>query len=307
MTELSMRDAFLNELYGIARRDRNVVLLSNDFGAPSLDKFRRDLPGQFVHMGVAEQNMVNVAAGLAMAGKIVYMYSISPFLPLRCYEQIRVHLCFKGLHVTGVGVGAGFAYDKSGPTHHSVEDIAAMRVLPNMTILSCSDRVMAGAFAELTYKTPGPKYIRLDREKLPKMYMEGSSFEYGLSEVWHGEDIAIIATGYMVHKAIEVAKAEHVAKIGVVDLYRAKPVNEKALLEIIKGYGAVMTLEEHFVDGGIGTIVAEVLNRNKWLMPLMRIGIPDQYYFEYGGREALHRICGLDVESITKRIQEWLK
>ena len=120
----SMRDAFLDELYDIARQDKRVMLISNDFGAPSLDKFREDCAAQFIHIGIAEQNMVNVATGLALAGKIVYMYSIAPFLPLRCYEQLRVHLSFKNFHITGVVVGAGYAYDLSGPTHHALEDIA---------------------------------------------------------------------------------------------------------------------------------------------------------------------------------------
>jgi transketolase len=115
-----MRDAFLDELYDIAQEDRRVILLSNDFGAPSLDKYREDLPCQFLHTGIAEQNMVDVAAGLALAGKIVYMYSIAPFLPLRCYEQLRVHLGFKHYHITGVSVGAGFSYDLSGPSHHAL-------------------------------------------------------------------------------------------------------------------------------------------------------------------------------------------
>ncbi|MFC2070357.1 1-deoxy-D-xylulose-5-phosphate synthase, partial [Chloroflexota bacterium] len=106
---LSMRDAFLDELYDIAREDRQVIFISNDFGAPSLDKFRKDLPDQFIHIGIAEQNMVNVATGLAMAGKIVYIYSIAPFLPLRCFEQIRVHMAMKGFHITAVMVGTGYS------------------------------------------------------------------------------------------------------------------------------------------------------------------------------------------------------
>ena len=308
MTELSMRDAFLDTLYEVAQENHDVILLSNDLGAPSLDKFRSDLSAQFIHGGISEQNQVNLAAGLAMEGKRVFLYSISPFLPLRCLEQIRLHLCVKGLPVTLVGLGAGYAYDKSGPTHHSIEDIAVMRALPNITILSPSDSVMAAAFAHMAYSEPGPKYIRLDRESLPQLYGDGSEFKYGMISPKGGRDINIISTGYMVHQAMKVAGKlqEHQIYARVLDLYRIKPIDTRMLLQAVKMRGAVVTLEEHFVTGGIGSIVAEILADSGKSTPLLRLGIPDQYFLDYG-RETLHKLCGLDVESVTERILEWLR
>ncbi|OGO30604.1 MAG: hypothetical protein A2Z29_11575 [Chloroflexi bacterium RBG_16_56_11] len=306
---LSMRDAFLDEIYNIARKDRQVMLLSNDFGAPSLDKFRAELATQFIHSGIAEQNMVNVAAGLAMAGKTVYMYSIAPFLPLRCYEQIRVHLSFRNLKVTGVAVGAGYSYDLSGPTHQALEDIAMMNALPGMTIYNASDSVMAKAFARMTYTDPGPKYVRFDREKFPDIYRDNKDFSDGLAVLREGRDLTIIATGIMVHRAFSVADELKARSIdaSVVDLFRIKPLNERLLLETAATSRRLITLEEHFINSGIGSIISGLVTESGRDIKMKHIGIPNRYYSQAGGRKELHRLCGLDVERVTSRIQEWCK
>lgn len=308
-SDIAMRDAFFDELYNIAKKDRQVILVSADFGAPSLDKFRGDLSGQYINVGIAEQNMVSIAAGLALAGKIVYMYAIAPFVTLRCYEQIKVDLCCMNLRVTGLGVGAGYAYDIMGPTHHAIEDIAIMCALPGMTVLNPSDSVMAAAFAEITYKNPGPKYVRFDREKLPLIYNgRTNDFSDGLTNLKTGRDLTIIATGIMVHQAFKVTEelAKHSVDAGIIDLYRIKPMNEKLLLKAIEQPKAIVTLEENLINGGIGSIVAEILVDKGKTLPLKRIAIRDKYYFQYGGRECLHTFCGLDVDSVTKTILEWL-
>jgi len=307
---LSMRDAFLDELYNIAQEDQQVVLLTNDFGAPSLDKYRRDCASQFIHIGIAEQNMVNVATGLALAGKVVYMYSIAPFLPLRCYEQIRVHLSFKHLHITSVVVGAGYAYELSGPTHHALEDIAVMNALPGMTILNASDSVMAAAFAQITYKNPGPKYVRFDREKLLPIYNEGKNdFSDGLAILKNGRDLTIVATGIMVHQSFKVVDelAKHSIDAGVVDLYRIKPLNEELLMDTITKSRRIVTIEESFISGGIGSIISDLTTNRGEDLRIKRFGIPDRYFSQGGGRKELHRLCGLDVDSITKTTLEWLR
>jgi len=300
-----MRDAFLSQLYEIARDDRRVILLTNDFGAPSLDKYRRDLAAQFINTGVAEQNMVNVARGLAMEGKIVYTYAILPFY-MRCYEQIR-HLCFQNLNVNLVGVGAGFAYSTAGPTHHALEDIAAMRALPNLTILNASDSTMAGAFAGITYKGSGPKYIRLDRISLESPYPLGEDFSAGFFDYGGLPSLTIVATGCMVARAGYVAEKlqKRDISVGVIDLYRIKPL-EQELIEKLKLKRLHSTLEENYINGGIGSIISEILHDNNQDQKLLRIGVPDQYYFNYSGREELHRLSGLDVESMVKEIVGWL-
>jgi transketolase len=305
----SMRDAFLDALYNIARDDRRLIIISNDFGAPSLDKFREDLPGQFIHIGIAEQNMVAVAAGLAMAGKIVYMYSIAPFLPLRCFEQIRVHLSMNGLNVSGVMVGTGYSYDLSGPTHQALEDIGMMNSLPRMTIYTASDSVMGGALARMTYENPGPKYIRFDREILPALYPENADFSAGLSSLRDGRDLTIVATGIMVHRAFEVAEelARHSINAGIIDLYRIKPLNEELLFEAVGKTGRIVTIEESFISSGIGSIISGLITESKRDLRLKRIGVPDRFYSQGGDRKNLQKLCGLDTDSITGTALKWLK
>ena len=309
MENISQRDAFFNTLYEIAKKDRDVVLVSADMGAPSLDKFREDLSEQYVNVGIAEQNMVTVATGLALGGKTVFMYAIMPFVTLRCYEMIKVELCMMNLPVTAVGVGSGVSYDDSGPTHHSTEDIAIMRALPNMTILNASDSIMSARFAETTCNISGPHYVRLDREKLPQIYKQGSDFSAGLTSLKTGKDICIVATGNMVHRASEVANklAERSVDAGIIDLYRLKPVNEDLLVKSVAKSQRIVTLEENLLNGGMGSAVAEVLADNDKLMPLKRFGLPDKYFFKYGGRANLQTLGGLDADSITQSILKWLQ
>lgn len=308
MKNISMRDAFFNELYEIARKDRDVILVSADMGAPSLDKFRRDLGPQFINVGIAEQNMITLATGLALSGKKAFVYAIMPFATLRCYELVKVNLSLMNMAVTIIGVGAGFSYDDSGPTHHSTEDIAVMRALPNMTILNSSDSVMAAKFAEMSCKLSGPSYVRLDREVLPPIYNEDDSFSDGLTNLKAGKDVYIISTGNMVHRAFKVSHKleEHSINAGIIDLYRLKPINEELLLANIKESKRIVTLEEHLITGGIGSAVAEILADNGKTLPLKRIAIQDKYYYAYGGRNNIQSLCGLDTDSVTKTILEWL-
>ncbi|HJX13204.1 MAG TPA: transketolase C-terminal domain-containing protein [Dehalococcoidales bacterium] len=309
MKDLSQRDAFFGKLYEIARRDRDVILVSADMGAPSLDKFRADLSAQYVNVGIAEQNMVTVASGLALGGKTVFMYAIMPFVTLRCYEMIKVELCLMNIAVTAVGVGSGISYDDSGPTHHSTEDIAIMRALPNMTVLNTTDSVMAARFAEMTCHISSPHYVRLDREKLPNIYKAGADFSTGVTELKTGRDVCIVATGNMVQRALEVAAelAKQNITAGVIDLYRIKPINTELLVKSVSRSGRVVTLEENLLNGGMGSAVAEVLADNGKLLPLKRIGLPDGYFFTYGGRKTMQSRSGLDLKSVTDLIIKWLK
>ncbi len=309
MDKISMRDAFFNELYPIARKDKNIIIISADMGAPSLDKFRENLAAQFINVGIAEQNMVNVATGLALEGKKVFVYAIMPFATLRCYEVIKVDLSLMNIPVTVIGVGAGFSYDDSGPTHHSIEDISAMRALPNMTVLSPSDSLMAARFASMSCHMSGPNYVRLDREVLPFIYRQDDDFSDGLCRLREGRDLYVIATGNMVHRALEVSDRlkRNAIEAGVIDLYRLQPVNARLLLNIIKPVKRLVSLEEHVLNGGMGSAVAEVLVDNSQTLPLKRIGVNNKYYYAYGGRANIQAICGLDADSVTATILQWLK
>lgn len=304
-----MRDALFNRLYDLAKKDRNIIVVSADMGAPALDKFRSDLAGQFVNVGIAEANMVTVATGLAMSGKKVFIYAIMPFVTSRCYEMIKVDLSLMNIPVTTIGVGAGFSYDDSGPTHHCTEDISIMRALPNMTILSPSDSIMADNFAEMACNIDGPSYIRLDRMILPTIYNQNDNFSDGLSTRRAGDDMMIISTGNMVHRALEVAEmlAKDSLNVGVIDLYRLKPINEELLLKSIGKATRIVTLEEHVINGGLGSIVSEIIADKGKTLALKRFAIPDKYLYAYGGRDNIQALCGLDADTVTKEIRKWIK
>lgn len=306
---IAMRDAFFDALYDIAKKDRQVILVSADCGAPSLDKFREDLSKQYFTVGIAEQNMISLAAGLALEGKIVYTYAIAPFASLRCFEQIKVDLCCMKLAVTILGVGAGFGYDIMGPTHHATEDLSIMRALPSLTIFNPSDSNISSALAEITYKSGGPNYVRFDRGQAPILYSDKrEDFSQGLTTLKKGKRLCIIASGIMVQRALEVAKAlsQYSIDAGVIDLYRIKPINENLLLDTVDNYENIVTLEEHFAIGGLGSAIIGTLCDNQKILPLKRIGICNKYFFEYGGREHLQKLCYLDTKSVVDNIAKWM-
>lgn len=303
--DTDIRDAFFDEVYNIAKLDQQVIFLTDDMGAYSLVRFKKDFSNRYINVGIAEQNLISIAAGFALGGKKVFIYGIIPFLTLRCYEQIKVDLCCMNLPVTIVGVGTGLTYGSDGPTHHATSDIAVMRALPGMTILNSSDAICTKAFATIAYKTPSPTYVRLERGKLPRIYDEKTnSFQEGLAEIKEGHDLTIISTGVMVHQALKVSQilAKHSMSAGVVDLYRIKPLNEEMLLKIIDKSKHIITLEENIITGGIGSIVSEVLTDNNRDVPLNRIALPDENCFKVGDRESLYMLYKLDADNVVKTI-----
>ncbi len=305
MTNKTQRDAFWDEIYELALNDKDIYVVSADMGAPALDKFRKELINQYIDVGIAEQQAVGVAAGLALEGKKVYTYAIAPFMTLRCYENIRVSLAAMNVPVTLVGVGAGVSYDDSGPTHHMVEDISTLRALPHMTIHSVTDAPMATALAKITRDAKGPDYVRLDRKPLPEIYKADDDFTAGFKTIVPPEKIAIVATGNMVHTAVEASKQleQRSVKAGVVDVYRL-PINGEGLVEALDGAEFVVTLEEHTLPGGFGGAVCEVLADAGKQARIKRIGcdFSDGYCYEYGGRAHLQKVMGIDAETVVESV-----
>lgn len=307
---LGMRDAFFNALFKIFKRDPETVFISADNGAPTLDQFYQKLSGQFYNAGIAEQQLIGMAAGMALEGKKVYTYAIAPFVTLRCYEQTKIDVCAMNLPITLIGVGAGYAYDIMGPTHHTTEDLTVMRALPNMTVHSPADSYCAEALAEISYQNRGPQYIRFDRTGVPEIYGNGEfNFADGVLLARPGGALALVATGIMVHQALKVA--DELAKTGVqacvIDVCRLKPLNVKQLFKYLKGVERVVSMEEHLLTGGLGSLLAETFSDNDVRLPLLRIGQNDCYVFDNGGREVIWEKYGLDVHSMTQRIVRWIK
>lgn len=310
MENIDLRDAFFDRLYEIANRDRNVILITADMGAFSLEKYKRDLPSQYINAGVAEQNMISVAAGLALGGKKVFAYAIIPFVTLRCFEQIKVDLCCMNLPVTLVGVGIGVTYGSDGPTHHAIHDIGVMRNLPEITILNPSDAVVTSSCADMAYNSKGPVYVRVDKGIEPILYSDGGhDFSSGLKKVKEGSELLIVSSGIMVHKAIEVAHAldRKGVSSGVLDLFRVKPLNCGLLLDYLKEIKCVVTIEDNTITCGIGSEICEFLLDNSRFIPIKRIAFADIHCFDKGDRDLIHKSHGLDSKSVIEKIMSWLK
>lgn len=310
MDKISQRDAFWNKVYELAKNDKDIVVITADMGAPALDKFRRELTQQFVNVGIAEQNAITLASGLALTGKKAFTYAIAPFITLRCLEQIRVENAMMKIPITIVGVGAGFGYEDSGPTHHLIEDIAVMRALPNIRIISITDRPMAEYFAEATCRTKNfTDYIRLDRLVYPDIYTKDSDFSHGLTAIRESKNYYLLATGSMVHVAVELAKKLEKKNIdlGVIDIFTL-PINKEELLRKISRVKKIISLEEHYLAGGFGSAVAEVLTDSGCSARLLRIGIPMDkgYCYKYGGRQIIRKFYGIDTETVEEKIKNFL-
>lgn len=312
----TMRDVFIEQVYNRMFEDKTIFFLAADFGSPKLDAIRTDFSERFINVGIAEQNLINVAAGLALEGFTVYAYAIAPFLTMRAYEQIRNNLSLLShvheINVNLVGVGAGLSYDVSGPTHHSVEDISIMRALPNISILSPSDWVLAESFVDYSIENKKPKYIRFDGKPLPNIYdSKGAiNLQHGFSELIEGEEICIISTGYMTHTALKAAEKliSDGMKIGVIDVFVIKPINASLFFQVLSKYKHIVTLEEAFINkGGLDSLVMSIMNEKGASLKLTNKGFKDSYVFDIGSREYLHRLNRIDAESIAEDIKDLLK
>ncbi|MCX5713229.1 MAG: transketolase [Candidatus Omnitrophica bacterium] len=306
-----MRNAYLAALYELAKKDKRILALVADNGAIVYDKYRRDFPDRFINFGIAEANMVTIAAGLAACGKIPFAYTISSFLTMRAFEQIRNDLCLQKANVKLVGIGAGFVYSNLGPTHHSVEDIAIMRVLPEMTIFSPADPLEAQKVTIAAAEIKGPVYIRISVGGTPSVYTNDYLFKAGEAVVLRpGKDLTIFSTGGII---LEVLKASEELEgqgisVRVVNMHTIKPLDKKCVLVAASQTGAILTVEEHSIYGGLGSAVAEVLaEENVIPVPFRRMRLKGVFPSGYGTYEEMKEINGLAKADIVKNANSLLK
>jgi transketolase len=257
-----VRNTFISELCALAERDERIWLLCGDLGYSVLERFAERFPERYVNVGVAEQNMVGVAAGLALAGKTVFTYSIANFPVMRCLEQIRNDVCYHQLNVTTVAVGGGLAYGTHGYTHHGVEDLAVMRALPHMTVAAPGDPVETRLVARALAAHDGPAYLRLGKGGEPVVHEQPPELALGRSiPLCTGDDVTLIATGAILPEAVRATDLLAAAGIaaGVLSMPFIKPLDEAAVAEAARRCALIVTVEEHSVTGGLGSAVAEVL------------------------------------------------
>jgi transketolase len=312
---LAMRDAFLERVWQAMAHDSKIFFVTADFGSPVLDKIRADFPARFVNVGIAEQNLINVSAGLALEGYTVFAYAIAPFITMRCYEQIRVSLALlsevRAMNVNLIGVGAGYSYVVSGPTHQCYEDISLMRALPNFQVLSPSDHVTAAALFETCHNNKGPKYLRFDAQVLPVIYETAPP---ALSKGFHvhksGDAICMVATGYMLHTALKasIELASEGIHVGLIDLFDLARFSAVDLQEVLNNYSGVVILEEGFRGrGGVDSMLFEYISRRNLSLKMLNIGVEGAYHFELGSRTELHEKVGIGPQVVLENIRAFAK
>ncbi len=304
-----MRDAFIERVCERMKKNNRLFFLADDFGAPSLDKLKKEFGDRFINVGIAEQNLINIATGLALEGYVVYAYAITSFLTMRAYEQIRSNLSIssqiKPVNVNLIGVGAGLSYDMSGPTHHCLEDISIMRLLPNFMVFSPSDWRLAEKFVDYSINTKIPKYCRFDGKPLPALYdgVNDLNIENGFYELLKGEKVCLVSTGFMTHRALAAAKK--LGNVGVVDVFMLKPMAEKLLFEILKKYEYIITIEEALINnGGLDSLLSKIVRDRQSNVKVKNLGFNDKHVFDLGDRNHLLELNNLDEESIIKTIKK---
>lgn len=305
-----MRNAFIRSLTALAEQDQRVVLLTGDLGFKIFDDFAARFPGRFYNAGVAEANMMSVAAGLALGGLKPFAYSIVPFATLRCLEQIRNDICYQEAAVTVVGVGGGYSYGANGATHHSLEDIAVMRCLPKMTVVCPGDPMEAELGTLAAGGHTGPLYLRLGRAGDPKVHEAAVPFSIGSAiVVRNGTDCALISTGGILPVAVAAAQQLEREGIGcsVVSMHTVKPLDETLLQTCAEECGAIFTIEEHSLVGGLGSAVGEWLAASGNRCLLRSYGAGDRFAHLCGGQEYFRRMEGLTAEDIARRVHAALK
>jgi len=307
--QLPTRDGYGHGLVQLGEENENVVVLCADLTDSTRIKLFKDrFPDRFIEVGVAEQNLVTLAAGLAAVGKIPFVSSYAMFCPGRCWEQIRTTICYNEQNVKIGGAHAGISVGPDGATHQALEDIAIMRALPNMLVIVPCDAVEAQKATVAAGKIDKPAYIRFARDKSPVITTDRTTFAVGKAEVFReGKDVAIIACGILVYQALLAAKDLQQENISaaVVNSHTIKPLDIETITNIAKNTGAVVTVEEHQITGGLGGAVAECLAEN-YPVPMRRVGIMDTFG-ESGEPNQLLEKFGLTSVSIIKSVKEVLK
>ena len=303
MSTVATRMAFGQELIEIAKTNKDFVVCNADTKTCGLEKFGQLFPGREFSFGIAEQNLVGAAAGLASCGNKVFLATFAVFASMRACEQVRTFVCYPNLNVTVIGTHTGLQVGGDGATHAAVEDVSIMRALPNMTIVQPADAVSARAIAHAAVDFEGPLYIRLHRNAVADIYGEDYKFELGKATTVrdYGTDLTMIVSGILLKKALdaaEILKADGI-NVRVLDMSTIKPLDTEAVIKAAKETGAVMTIEDHTVLGGLGAAVAEVVVQNQ-PVPMELVGIQDRFG-ESGDPELLYRDNGMDVDSIVAK------
>ncbi|HPE60369.1 MAG: transketolase family protein [Thiothrix sp.] len=303
------RDAFTQTLEALAAQDERVVAVCNDsVGSSKLGGFRDKWPERLINVGIAEQNMVGVGAGLANGGKLPFVCGASCFLTGRALEQIKADIAYSDANVKLCGISSGMAYGELGPTHHSTEDFAWLRAIPNITIIAPCDRIETAAAVKFAAAHTGPVFLRLSRVGVPDLLPENHVFEPGrANSLRDGSDLTLIANGVLSHRALLAAErlAEQGIAARVLNMATVRPIDTDAIIQAARETGAILTCEEHTIHGGLGSAVAEVVVDNH-PVPMTRLGVPG-IFPPTGSANFLLDEFGMSPEGIAASAAELIK
>jgi len=310
---MTQRDTFISELFEKAKKDKDIVLISVDMGASSLDIWREELPEQFIFTGISEQHSINLAAGLANEGKKVYVYFMAAWLA-RCFEQIRYSCAMAKNPITLLANGVALGYAPAGPAHETNDDIAYMRSILDLEIHSPTNLEMVKTLVDLTYEKPKLRCIRLERNYAKEFdgCYDGPSIDFlekGIHPVIEGgKKVALLSSGYMLGRMKDVNKklSENGIDSTLYDVWKTKPINSELLKEYLSDCDYVITCEEQTLSGGFGSIICETLADLGLQKNILRLGLPDRYIFENGGRDYHLDNNGLSVSSICDKISKFI-
>lgn len=307
-----MRKTCLDMVYELARKDRRVFFIGSDLGIGTLKQFKAEMPDRFFMEGVSEANIIGIAAGLALEGKIVYINTIATFLTRRCFEQVALDLCLHNANVRLIGSGGGMVYAPLGPTHEAIDDIAIFRALPRMTIVAPADADEMRRLMPLTVDYSGPIYVRLGKGGDPIVTNDRTPFQIGKTiPMRDGSDALIVTTGVMLKPALDAAETlgKEGIETAVLHTPTIKPFDTEAVIEQASRVQAIVTLEEHNIIGGLGSAVAEAIAEANFDAPrrFKRIGLPDVFPDKYGSQASLMARYGLTAERVVEIVQSLMQ
>lgn len=304
-----MRDTYLKMLYDLAAKDSEIVSLVSDNGLIVYDDFRRDFPDRYYNFGIAEENMVAAAAGMAGCGKIPFAYTISAFIAYRAYEFLRDDVCFQNQNVKLIGIGTGLTYSTLGPSHHTTEDIGLLRSLPNLTVFSPATRTEVKWMMDEAYKIKGPVYVRLGNNN-KDYYAPDVQFELGVpSVIKEGNDVTIMTTGTIINEVMDAVELLQQKGINaeVISVHTLKPMDTKAIAKYLLKTKKLVTVEEHNVIGGLHSAIAEAMAAENVMVPNLKIGLNDTFAVDYGTIQNVRKANGIDSKSICSKIESFLE
>lgn len=303
--QIDLMTAFFHQLKILALKDKNIFFITADHGAWALSDFKKSVKNQYLNIGISEQAMASIAAGMALEGKKVFIFSITPFVTQRCLEQIKLDICLSNLPVTIVGNGSSLTYATHGPSHQAIEDIAIMRSLPNIKILHPYDNVSSKYSVSLAYKAKSPVYIKLDKGFYDNIFSKPGD-NIIKSKKNNNKKTLILTTGVIVHNVAKIIEELNKSNynIDLFNIFSIKEINPK-VLNYLKQYEKIITIEEQNLPGGIGSIISEIIAENNINVPLKRFGIDDKYILKCGNRDWLKKNYSLNEKTLYRNIKNF--